>query len=1412
MSTLLTLNAGSVLPEKKFPSAQVVASPQFGVIGSVVKLDGRLSSDPDGLPLTYVWEFVSVPIGSKVKGEGFRLLDVDGDIVSFSPDIVGEYVVGLKVSNGMFESSQVLTSISIRALLVPHGRGLVPDGKFIWSYIRDIWTQVEGREWFETLWSALIQLVGTEMLKLYQVDFNKSIRDVQDLYQRRWLSYEPKLALSSSDLSFYLGNHMAGTDANTGSIGVTGLAVIFSANELIVYSGTVTPNVASEYVVIQSSQGPANIGTFQVEALNPNRTGYKLIGAPLDPVPDLIAEDLPITFAFQSKNWNILSIEPNNLALTMAEFGSPIDYLTPIFSDIESGVINRIRVGDIVHFPTGPNAGFYRIVEKSGSFLVVDRKPPSLHDLTAAATYLADVYRPVAINIEQPDEILSDTVSVQLTTDKDLSTLAPGRVIVVGGQTFTISRTSTDQNQRVPLAIITTDEKNIPAGLRSQFWRVPYTLVSESQDFEALGVSVGDLMIVEVVREDIQTTAEVVAQVVGVDGKRLGFVLTDAPVENGVVPDVPNKTYEELSSKFGLPQVSRLQDGTLFFSSVASELLEVVNSGKFQKTYWNTELTTDSILQVGSYSFTLHPKYILRNRLVPVDDDLASVPLLQEFIVQPTVVERDGKIFQVTHGQEFELKTKPSLLTENFDFVIDQDYALDTELTFQTGTSILEADDGDFIDRGVEPGDVVIIDEPLTLAGEYIINSVLDKERLQLVRPIPLYVLSDIVTAKVRIRRGRSGKFIRFTPRSFSAQKPSPARLWAEVSFFDNSQNIENNFGILVGLKKEDLDNVSRSINYRQAVAGLMFAFTKGSSIDRVRLGAQILLGLPFTEHRGVIRSIEENFRLDVKGEPVVGRILVEDIDSTGQALGTQRVYTFPVDAESSDLAGIETNPTTGKTYQVGDTVEIFQPLAKGVVIDDYLTKALPETFSDAAFLQQFHSIRVRINDNIFTLKELDLVSGFLKKITPAYISYAIVMTSEFIDNVDIVDVLRAAFRSGETVLVDNASFNITAALMFDSRTFSGISQMSLDDGVYWIRRVGNDLTTVDASTTVEVPAGGLINPRTDEEFEPPLVRPVDYLVIREGSNQGVYLIGSVPDDTHLLCTGDAPVNGFEAASGLKYYILRKVSSLLGGGSATATAASNTVSIGGTPALRTNGIAPGDWLILSDGANTASRHIIRKVKETTPASGVWNQVEVVPAPDFSGVRQYFFYRPTLMEAPLKGVQFDVESDGTNTLLDSGYPELRAIADVGDELVIDGDETTLRYLILDARNLYTTPALPVGTWTVRLYKKNRPSTTVGWDHIEKYDPLDEADVSLVETAADANCTGGSDIVSFTGYDPAALGVKPGDFLVLTSGGNSGNDVGYGLGVYPIVGVTSSTVVLSVSLTDSGAASWKIMRRR
>ena len=1502
MSSLLSFTSGSSIRKRELPVARPMADPAYGVVGSVVKLNGEASVDvgavqgksgadatttpssstitcPTGSfsgvdvgriiqlggvdagsyqivgitsissisvlqlngggvsflggvgqswsiddSLTYEWRFVSVPIGSRVVTEGFRKIYPDASLVSFSPDIVGEYSVGLIVSNGVHDSAEVTARVSIRASLVPHGRGLIPDGKFIWSYIRDVWQEVEHKEIFETFWSALVQICGAELLKLYQADFNKSIRDIQDLYQRRWMAYEPKLDLVEADCTFYLGNSCAGSGGTTKNLGLDGQAVILSNKEVIVVLGSVLPDVlGATFSITADSMSSANVGPYPLLGVNLQKTGYRVATSPPtvvgpDPVPGRLISGVQFFFSFQSTTWT-LSLVANSFdyALAMSESPLPSDWLVHLLGNVVGTIsADMVHAGDVIHYPSGPNVGFYRILSRSGSYFVVDHAPSGA---SVVGGTLATIYRPVEFELTPAVAlpVTSSAFSIPYDSACRVDELAVGRVITIGGQAFTILRTFVDSSQIVTSVIITTDGGVVLVGQVGLNWRVANTLVSTSQNFEELGVTTGDFIEFDITNDNADLTSKVKAQVIGVDRFRLGFVLTTGEVTAGVVPPIPNETYLTLAEDFGVSGVTVNQDGSLTFSGSAAAALKVINSGMFQRTYWNKPLTSSTDINVLKGVFHLHPKLIIRNSRVPVDNDLRSIPVLQDWIVQPTVVQHDTKTFQVKNSFEYEIPRTPVSLVENSDFIVDNEIAFSGVMTFVSGTAQLVVETGHFIERGIKNGDSVEIATLSTLAGIYYVIGVPSNDTLQLNQQIPVYVLGAEVSAQLLIRRRSPGRFVRFLTGGFTASNPAPYRLWAEVSLFDNRPAIEDNFGILVGLTKADLEAVSTDINYRQAVSGLMFAYTRGSTISKIRLGAQILLGLPFAEHRGIIRSLENDYRLDDFGTPILGRLLIEDIDVAGKALGTLRIYTFPVDAVSV-LAGVDVNPATGQLYVVGDTVEIFAALCKGVEVVDYLMQAEPSA-SPVAVLRQFHTTHLRANDSVFSVEEMGLLSDFLKRITPSYVALVISIQAEFVDEVSVFEdtTKKVLCNENDSPIVDQVSLRIPTTPKYDLRTVLGYHPTLWDAGPAWVRvcKTGSLNTTYPTSTATLV-AGGFVIPASGEG---PIVKPGDTLVIPSGLNSGSYLI-TVVTDTTLEVSG-LPWSGFQTEM-QDFFVLRYPTGEIRRGTGNSDGAGTlTVEVG----LQADGVAVGDILITEDGYRTTvadvGPHAVTYdglgVVIPLLAAGVLRVLPVLPS--FTG-KAYRIYRESFVESPYAVDSGNLHSTGTAyDTFSNKY--LQALLDVGDEVQIQ-DVTLTRLTVLDPVNLVFTPILALGTYVIKVCKRVGDPTSISWDHVAKFAPQDSADISLWETQSLATCTATSPLVSLQEertlpvisppVDVDISLVKPGDFLILTSGANSLVDVGYGLGVYPIKIVASPDVTVTTNLTSSDSSAWKILRRR
>lgn len=1370
--TTAPVRAGSPQP----PVASVSASPEFGVIGSVVKLDGRGSTDPNGADLAFSWAFEQVPIGSFVMAEGFRAIEDDGGLVSFSPDKVGEYIIQLVVSNGT-RSDTTSVKVGIRAILVPDGRGIVPDGKFIWSYIRDVWQGVENKEVFETFWSALLQLCGSELLKAYEVDFNKSIRDIQDLAQRRWLSYEPRLEIDSPNTSIIFGNQAAGVGATTEDLGQYAKAIVLGGNELIVVEGSVISSPQGR-ITVSYSRDQANVGKYELAGVNAAKTGYRLARPLPSPRGDFITPNpVVFTFGFQSTSWGVgEGGRQHSYGRLLTTQPAAIDQLSRTFAPKTEETGFDLRPGDVIHVLKGRNLGLYRITQVSGSFVTVDRAPPAASDSAPC-----NVYRPVGIQVTPPARAATSTFAVPYVPGKtDLSTLAAGRVMTVGTQAVTIVRSYIDTRQGVPVVVVATDEEDIIPDQVGLPWRVPHTLVSTTQDFSALGVSAGDLITFDVSLDGSNERVAVHGQVVGVDKGRLGFVVSIDSVQLGTVPTLDDQVLVDLASGFGITSAVFGYDGAFRISSTAAEMLEEMQSLSFQREYANKAHTPYDPITVGADRFLVSPHSIVRNHLIPVSDLLRSIPVLQEWVVQPQTVQKGDAWYQLREDQAYAIRGRPLLLSENQGFTIDGEVAYAGDLTFRVGSNVVSVQGASFFDKGLVSGDILRIEEPASLAGDYRISAVTGTDSLRL--PVSL-AGRGIVTAKVMVLRQRKGQFLRIVPGAFSAKNPLPDRLWAEVSYFDNYEAVEGNFGILVGLTKDDLAKVSTSLSYRQAVAGLMYAYTRGSAINKIRLGAQILLGLPYAEHRGVIRAIDPDYRLDASRIPILGRVLVEDVDNDGQPLGTLRAYTYPIDVTST-LAGLDVNPATKKLYDVGDLVELFAPLSKGVEVMDYLTNP-GDAQSAKQVLQQFHSFRLRANDSVFTLDELTLVSNFLRRITPSAVAFVILSTTEFADQVRVTDAIsfKLGFGGATQALEDNISLGLPLAMMWDLTTLSG-REMLYWNGACRLLRSGRDLSVTEG--VIAVASGTLVTSPTGHGT---ISKPGDRLVVSEGINKGVYEIATVTDSNITLVDSPYLSDGGPFA----FTVLRKITSELRRGSYTATGDQVTVEDG----LEVDLVMPGDLFVTSQG----SKHLIISRADTGHLVVGLSPEGVEPA----GSGSYRIYRPTLLESPLPDTGTLVSDGSTYTSFDNIY--LQALADPTDEFLVQ-DELGARLFIADPWNLRVSPVLPAGSYQVSLCKEGRPPDPISFDHLNRNNPADWMELQVRNTNGSGQITVQKD--DNTLALDLTLNPQVGDFVLIRSGEAKDLDLGYGAGRFPIVGRGSAGVYFALTWSKTEAVDWALCR--
>lgn len=245
-----------------------------------------------------------------------------------------------------------------------------------------------------------------------------------------------------------------------------------------------------------------------------------------------------------------------------------------------------------------------------------------------------------------------------------------------------------------------------------------------------------------------------------------------------------------------------------------------------------------------------------------------------------------------------------------------------------------------------------------------------------------------------------------------------PASLWAEMTYLDNRPSIESNFGIPAGFTLEQHGALDADIDYLSAVRGLWYSYFQGPRLGTLRAGAQILLGLPFSEEDGIIEEIRDDF------SPNTSRILIRDVLSTELV----RSYSYPRGL------GLEVNPATGVPYVLGDTAKQFAPLVKGVELVDYISDNswinVYASQGGAYGLQRFFRFLIRVDYGAFNLAALLFVREFILKVKPTY-TFPIFSVLLTVDDATI-DITDTQDFYGIFNIFDSPSGGVNVATIFD--------------------------------------------------------------------------------------------------------------------------------------------------------------------------------------------------------------------------------------------------------------------------------------------------------------------------------------------------------------------------------------------
>lgn len=292
-----------------------------------------------------------------------------------------------------------------------------------------------------------------------------------------------------------------------------------------------------------------------------------------------------------------------------------------------------------------------------------------------------------------------------------------------------------------------------------------------------------------------------------------------------------------------------------------------------------------------------------------------------------------------------------------------------------------------------------------------------------------------------------------------------PDIFWAEVVILDNTYNVENLFGRLVGFLRDDASAFTNDFNYVAGVAGLLYAQQRGPNVEAIRTGARILFGQPFAEVDGIITELRDDY------SPTMGRMLVQDDDGNDPSRSEiVRTYYWTKDPlDTSSTSGLGTNADTDAPWAEGDSIPQFSGIGTGVdVVDLYNDPTWFVPYVRGGLInemQKFHYFLVRFNLDLVSLANLSLLSQFVLRVKPTYTHPILAGFSAHEDEIDITDELVGTidFNTYDSVSPDGLAF------MYDDYRGDGTVWSSYDDGAtYYDGIIDTLLDLIELCITVE--------------------------------------------------------------------------------------------------------------------------------------------------------------------------------------------------------------------------------------------------------------------------------------------------------------------------------------------------------
>jgi hypothetical protein len=1080
-------------------------------------------------------------------------------VTSFTPDLIGVYRIGLTVSCDGAQSIEVTTDVYAGEANIT--LGYTPDASYVWKYLPDFWKHVRSREPVETFWSGVIQKLSDDMVDYLQAGNERSIGEFPIRLMRRWVAFKVREDLEGTitrrtytDITITPYDDLDGdvftnmfTTASTTTPFVVGDKLLYEGHILTVTNVSTTSDYPWKCTVDQDI-----IRTYDV--IDPGSNNGRFLDDVGDESWSHYDETTP-KFLTDTGNFVVTSDVGQKIWFGTSNTGwtsSPIDVysVTPEMVTLSSEIAHgyphsSFLAGTDVTYGSGIVFWSNKLgIECNG--VLVRSVFPDVRCTSATVTVAPDELSitDATANFTVSGVVAGDVAVVEYTHAGDTYHRLAS-VATIAEHVLTFQQALGDPYAGT-IAGYTVYEK--PVGLEvsvdGRLIKIPniwyYETVTGHAAVETYSRTTYDVYrcLMEPLYHYYSADAHkyLTARIdPSIDFTNQGIFRGHYTYDlsGGVnVEYVPWKLVVPIATSTVTKTTTIALAQTNATTVYANDLVEFSNE---DGTYVATVLAADSsTLMIGAagdvskdpasleYAITLPDDVVIskvvHTSVLPSRDNLVHVPYLQETIELKAATLNTAYDPRLRLGQDYRLEDGKVVLSSSLGFYTATADSVEGKILSDTSVDFLHL-------------------SHITAGDRVILNQGTETEELAYISSVEQHHLV-LTSEPLEDNQGTDVTYRIFAARLTDRVGGYPDRLWAEVAYFDNSDRLNDNFGVLVGLPKEAFDAAELDISYLSAIRGLMFVLYRGPSMSNIRIGSQIFCNLPFAEEAGTIEDINENY--DVVNS--VGKLLIRGTKSR-----VLRSYYY------STLLGLEDNLLTGAKLATDDDVQQFQPISKGVRIDDYLDN--PYWFHGYINeIQKYHVFRVVVDADALGSSNTQLLSTFVKTIKPAHVDVRIVVSKVVSDEIELNESVtfnvKVGMQDDRYTCEDGFVGDLVYAGVGDSRIYM------LPDYIEYLQKYIPTAFDVDRKLA----------------FLPPSTQAYDVA-------SGAYVQYVITDNSHL--TDAIPYFNVEVDGGGDFVPVASA-----GGTGTAQAGFNTFTA--AEDFLALGLKVGSWLQVYDDTHTTS--------------------------------------------------------------------------------------------------------------------------------------------------------------------------------------------------------------------------------